>query len=132
MKTVKEIRSAFKEYASEYISSCFYDDVIHTQLYATHGPKPISPGGYFLTYMGDNEDLLLQAAEINNLNELPEPESGYREDSIKKYWKNQLGGAFYEASCELANKVWGVGGWHEDTVPENGGWKHKVLYKNDV
>ena len=131
-KTENEIRSAFKEYADGYIAaSCLYDDVIYTQAYKT-GLAPVSPGGYFLDCMGIYEDLLLQAAGIDSIKELPEPENEYLEYSSTEYWQNQLAGAFYEASCELADKIWGVGGWHEVTVPENGGWDHIVLYKNDV
>ena len=129
-KTENEIRSAFKKYADGYIeSSCIYNDSILTQAY-NPGFAPVSPDGYFLDCMGVYEDLLLQAAEIKNLNELPEPEDGYLEYSSIEYWQNQLAGAFYKAACELADNMWGVGGWHEVTVPEIGGWDHIVLYKN--
>ena len=126
-KSEKELRSEFKTYAEGYIeSSCIYDNSLFTQAYKT-GLAPVSPGGYFLAD-GIGEDILLQVG-IYNFDELPKPESGYLEDSIEEYWQNQLAGIFYEAACEFANKIWGVGGWYEDTVPENGGWKHKVLYK---
>jgi len=128
-KTENEIRSAFKKYADEYIAaSCLYDDVIYTQAYKT-GLASVSPGGYFLAD-GIDEYNLMQMG-IYTVDELPEPEGGYLEYSVEEYWQNQLAAAFYKAACELADNMWGVGGWHEDTVPENGGWDHIVLYKND-
>jgi len=127
MKTENEVRSAMSRYAERYLLTSCEGDTIFTQAYET-GLAPVSQGGYFLADRGmSSEDVLTQAAEIDSIEELPEPVEDWRESTIEEYWIHQLAGIFYDVACEMANEKYGEGKWTEETLPEFGGWNHIIL-----